>query len=210
VRLIGGAAAAALAVVLASACADLKTAGDEAADDAGDGTSADAAGDGSSPAPGELPPGTGPGPHGALPSGYCCTDDRECRYRRCVDTGGGVKMCLDECFQDGFCERPDVTFTCDQPEAGQRGLCQPPPGFACLPQSEFVRGTRETGGCCAFGMDGTAGSECDGNQCVAVADGPYVCTNRCDSGEDCPSSFTCTMFGTSKACIPANAPYTCG
>jgi hypothetical protein len=222
-------AAMASTAALPVACADLKTASDVGGADPGSGDAADGAplspeedGGGvtgdrpdatSEDDAGEepLPPGTGPGPHGALPSGYCCTDDSQCRYRRCVDTGGGpgTKMCLDECFQNGFCERPDITFTCEQPTPGARGHCKPPPGFTCLAQATFVRGTRKTGECCAFGTDGTAAAECDGNQCLSIGQNPYVCTNRCTTSQDCPGGFYCNNFGTSKACIPANTPYTC-
>src|SRR5579883_2022190 len=40
---------------------------------------------------------TGPGPWGALPTGYCCTSNDDCRHRNCIDTGGGIKMCSDDC-----------------------------------------------------------------------------------------------------------------
>src|SRR5690349_19818303 len=73
--------------VATAACGDLKPAGmsDAAASETG-------AADGGS----VLPDRAGPGPHGSLPSGYCCSSDSECRYRHCVDVGG-AKTCLDEC-----------------------------------------------------------------------------------------------------------------
>lgn len=158
----------------------------------------------------------GPGLHGSLPTGYCCTEDSECRYRHCVaptESGGVGKMCLDECFTQTFCTRPGVTFTCAQPDAGQRGLCHAQTGFACLRADEFVRGSLPVGACCNAGSastnDGTAGSACEGNQCAAVGSGPLVCTNRCESQVDCPGGYACTLFGTSKACVPASASYTC-
>ncbi len=191
------------------ACGDLKSTTGEAADAGVEGGSADA----------QVTvdaAGRGAGPHGSLPSGYCCNDDSECRYRRCVDsasTGATGKMCLDECFSTLLCRRPDITFTCEQPAAGQRGLCKPPAGFACIPAERFIRGTLPAGACCNAGSpdmnDGTAGSACEGNQCAATGSGPLVCTNRCAFQGDCPDGFTCTQFGTSKACVPTSASYTC-
>ena len=223
--------AVALAALL-GACGDLKNAADG---DSPPGSSSDGsissesslAGDGASgrdsspPTDGRdasdasFPDGRGPGPYGSLPSGYCCNADSECRYRRCVDTGGGAgKMCLDECFQQIFCTRPDITFTCTAPDGGVgRSLCQPPSGFACIPAAQFVRGTDPIGACCnapdPANADGTAASHCEGNQCASVGEAPLVCVHRCSFAQDCPSGFACTMFGTSKACVPTTSTYTC-
>jgi hypothetical protein len=122
-------------------------------------------------------------------------------------------MCLDECFGAIICSRPDITFSCVQPGAGMQGLCEPPGGFACIPADQFVRGTLPVGACCNAGSpsmnDGTAGSACEGNQCVATGSGPLVCTNRCSFQADCPGGFVCTLFGTSNACVPTTDSYTC-
>jgi hypothetical protein len=216
------------AIVAASlgACGDLKHADDEpfappameagtdgaSPGDAngGDGPTGDA-GDSAS-GDGAAAEGFGPGPHGSLPSGYCCTSDDECRYRHCVDTGGGNKMCLDECAKDLFCTRPDITFTCDP--SGSPRLCRPSAGFACLPAASFERGKRALGACCnataAPNNDGTAGSECEGNQCASVGTAPLVCTHRCAFQADCPKpGYACVQFGTSKACVPTSSSYTC-
>jgi len=223
-----GLAVVSLAIV-ASACGDLKHA-DE--DDPPAGTDAGPTGPGSSSSSGssgsssgadaspDAPTGTdsggasalsGPGPHGSLPSGYCCTEDSECRYRHCVDTGSGGKMCLDECATDTFCTRPDLAFTCDP--VGSPRLCKPSAGFACIPASKFERGKRQIGACCNAGVapnnDGTAGSQCEGNQCAAVGASPLVCTHRCESQGDCIGGFACIQFGTSKACVPTSSAYTC-
>ena len=199
----------AISALGAAACGDLKHADDSvdastAASGADSGTLADAA-------DGAFAAGKGPGPHGSLPSGYCCTADTECRYRHCVDTGAGGKMCLDECEHDAFCTRPDITFTCNTAAS----MCQPSPGFRCLPAASFTRGAKPLGACCNAGPaatnDGTAGSDCEGNQCAAVGNGPLVCTNRCSFTSDCAGagSFTCILFGTSKACVPTSSSYTC-
>ncbi|MBS2018436.1 MAG: hypothetical protein JST00_36560 [Deltaproteobacteria bacterium] len=216
-------------VVTATACGDLKHADDDDPTSGVDGGSADASagsadgspGNGeagpSDGGPGDGPAGDaasgsfGPGPHGSLPSGYCCTSDAECRYRHCVDTGAGGKMCLDECSRDLFCTRPDLAFTCEV--TGSPRLCKPSAGFACLPSSTFQRGKRPIGACCnaaaAPNNDGTAGSECEGNQCASVSNAPLVCTHRCASQADCIGGFACILFGTSKACVPVSSAYTC-
>lgn len=219
-----GAALGVVAVVTATACGDLKHAdeGDPGAGvdggdpDASAGSTDAAASDGGA-GPGDAASGDaasgafGPGPHGSLPSGYCCTSDAECRFRHCVDTGAGGKMCLDECARDLFCTRPDLAFTCEA--TGSPRLCKPSAGFACIPSSSFQRGKRPIGACCnavvAPNNDGTAGSECEGNQCASVSSAPLVCTHRCDSQADCIGGFACVLFGTSKACVPVSSAYTC-
>lgn len=194
-----------VSLAIVAACGDLK----RADDDLPDASAADAGADtNAADAPTAR---SGPGPHGSLPSGYCCSSDKECRYRHCVDTGAGGKMCLDECAKDLFCTRPDITFTCDP--SGSPRLCKPPAGFACIPASKFERGTRALGACCnattAPNNDGTAASECEGNQCAAVGAAPLVCTHRCDFQADCTGGFACVQFGTSKACVPTSSSYTC-
>lgn len=219
-------------IVTSFACGDLKSATevppDAGANDGAGGSSGqpssdggdaaseprgDAGGDAAADANDSL---RGPGTHGSLPSGYCCTANSECRYRRCVDTtdaGGTGKMCLDECFDTLFCTRPDITFSCEQPMPSARGLCKPPAGFACIPAQQFVRGTLPPGACCNGGSpamnDGTAASACEGNQCTATGNGPLVCTNRCSVQADCPGGFVCNDSGTSKACVRPTESYTC-
>lgn len=228
---------AAAALALCASCGDLKNANDDERDDAGappsetsgsreagtapitDGGTPVAPTDGAPNAPdtgllpdGAFPEGKGPGPHGSLPSGYCCTSDKECRYRHCVDTGSGGKMCLDECGQDVFCTRPDITFTCNP--TGSPRLCKPSAGFSCLPAAGFTRGTKTLGACCNAGSastnDGTAASQCEGNQCAAVGSDPLVCTHRCEFQSDCAGgAFACIQFGTSKACVPTSSDAGC-
>src|SRR5258706_12926431 len=42
--------------------------------------------------------GPGPGPWGALPTGYCCASKNDCRERNCQSFG-----CSDSCFTDDGC-----------------------------------------------------------------------------------------------------------
>jgi hypothetical protein len=199
----------ALPVALAlPACGDLKTASPgDGADGGGDSGEGKVTGGGSSP----LSPSAGPGAHGSLPSGYCCTQDAECRDRHCTAVNG-MKMCLDTCFSQSKCERRgrEGLFQCDGSIAGE-GLCQPKsPTLTCLAQDQFIRGTRAVGACCEATGDGNAGDECEGNQCVAVDEegqsNPFVCSQWCESTKDCPSPTICSPFNT---CVPGNRPYTC-
>ena len=220
---------------LPSACADLKDAPPASTADAAPDAVSPAAPsdggatpgtDGAAPSDGatsadsspDAAPRTGPGPHGSLPTGYCCSSDAECRYRRCVDvtvfgSGSGAKMCLDDCYDSPFCTRPDLTFSCQKAGSGA-GVCVPPAGgFTCLDPAKFTRGPREIGGCCNAALggpnDGTAGSQCEGNTCAATGTGPLVCTHRCEVQGDCPAGYLCNEFGTSKACVPSTSSYTC-
>ena len=194
-------------LIALTACDGLKNA-PAAGADGGSGDDGGVTQGGSSP----LSPSEGPGSHGSLPTGYCCTQDAECRDRHCVAVGSGNRMCLDACYSQSKCNRPDRigAFTCDAP-MGDEGLCQPgPAALTCVPQNKFVRGTRQVGSCCEATFDGRAGDECEGNQCVAVnekdQDNPFVCSHWCDSTKDCPAPTICSPF---HACVPANRPYTC-
>jgi len=189
-------------------CGDLKSAqpaGDAGASREDEGASSD----GGSSLPKEEPGTSGPGLYGALPSGYCCTDNSECRDRHCMETASG-KMCLDDCREQGTCRRRDVIFLCDAKNLGDDGLCQPPLGFACIPSAQFRRGTRQVGECCAWTGDGNSGEECEGNKCVSISkndqDNPFVCSHWCERTADCPSGTLCSPYNT---CVPANMPYTC-
>lgn len=153
-----------------------------------------------------FPDSRGPGAFGALPSGYCCAADSECRGRRCADVGGGNRMCLDTCYDDLGCRVPGSAFSCKPlaPDGAKR--CQPPAGLACVPRDRFVRGRGVTGSCCANVVDAQlAGAECASNMCSSFADGPYICTNHCAGPQDCPNAFTCFDVGDKKICAPTAA-----
>lgn len=194
-------------VIGASACGDLKTAS-SGGPVAGDGGTTSSSSGGSQKQ--DFPGTSGPGDHGSLPSGYCCTGDSDCRDRHCVATASGSKMCLDTCRSQSKCTRREHTFTCDAGDIGDDGLCQPPLGFQCIPADRFQRGTRQVGECCEATFDGNAGEECEGNKCIAVnkqgQDNPFVCAHACETTRDCPSGTICGPLGN---CDPANLPYTC-
>ncbi|MBX3212724.1 MAG: hypothetical protein KF850_11870 [Labilithrix sp.] len=205
-----------------AACGELKTAAPDDADGDG-GSRATPRDDGSSGTSGtsgalpgdqakkDPPPGFGPGPYGALPSGYCCDDDGDCRSRRCEDLGGG-KVCRDSCRSDSTCRRsPELEWTCDNGGTpGAPGFCKPDGAFTCIPAAEFELGTRAAGECCTATGDGFAGLECVGGSCVAIGESPFICNHRCLQPKDCPSGFVCQQITDDrKECIPANRPYTC-
>ena len=197
-----------------AACGDLKS--------ATPGTEGGDAGQGSSGSSGTnnpkqgLPGNVGPGEHGSLPSGYCCTDDSQCRDRHCVAAGSGGSMCQDACRVQSTCNRRDLTapntFKCSSTNLGDDGWCEPENvSFTCILQARFERGTRKDRECCDPTGDGNAGEECEGNKCVAVNEkdqnNPFVCSHWCELTKDCPSGMLCSPF---NSCVPANRPYTCG
>ena len=152
----------------------------------------------------------GPGDLGALPTGYCCTDDSQCRYRHCAMTSAG-QMCLDGCYGSSVCDRTEGAFTCDGGMDQGPGYCQPAAGFTCIDPSKFVHGTRDTGECCDGLNPSDNGDECAGGHCISVsaegqADNPYVCSQWCTGTKDCPSGTICGELNT---CEPGNMPYTC-
>jgi hypothetical protein len=161
-----------------------------------------------------LGPGGGAGPYGALPFGYCCASDSECRDRHCVQVGS-QKMCLDDCGYPETCTGKGLPsgFTCDGTPS-DRGLCQPPSGFTCLAANAFKLGTKPALSCCTEMGDGSNGLECAGGHCIYFKksqdpnyEPPSFCTNRCETGADCESGMTC--FLQTGECVPANEVFEC-
>lgn len=179
----------------------------------GDAGSFDAASDSATP---DTSPDAG-GPLGTLPTGYCCTSDEQCRFRRCVAVGNGDKACVDQCDQRHYnsaffelqdlCAGPQIQFECPE---GSNVYCQPPPGFRCIPSNDFHVGTRTTGDCCSDTGDTTTGQECEANLCLASGADPWFCTRRCQTSGDCPKNFICDQIRDHKECLPANLPFKCG
>jgi hypothetical protein len=165
----------------------------------------DASPDGSPPGP------TGPGRWGALPSGYCCNSNEECRYRNCAFIGT-TRMCTDECRGDSACEGHLPNFACVGATQFQPGRCEPKEtSTKCTPQDQFTRGTKPLGACCTATHDGAAGLECEGGHCGAfgATSNPYICLNTCSKPADCPGNFTCLNVGGRGICGPLADPYTC-
>lgn len=154
----------------------------------------------------------GPGPFGALPTGYCCTNDEQCRQRHCLPSDAG-RMCFDECNAQaqGFCDRPFLDFRCDlgQPEYQQTCIPQEGEAFTCLPPSQFVAGTKAAGECCASRPDNLHGQECASNLCIQKRDGPWACTRICEAGVDCPTDWSCIPQIYWSICVPNGLTYTC-
>ncbi len=217
-----------LAVLLVWGCASLKDAGpvdpvppSEAG--AADGSGTDAPGDpnrdggqdgalpGVDAGPDVDPATVGAGPLGALPTGFCCATDSECRNRHC-QLVGGTKMCLDFCVKDDECQGVTSGFHCAFNADGY-GFCQPAPGATtCAPQALYRHGTKPLGSCCKQLSDGRMGSECLSGVCDRNgAQNPFFCSNDCGL-TSCPPTFTCghaDNFGVRYECLPVAFSYGC-
>src|SRR5205823_2121727 len=127
----------------------------------------------------------GPGALGALPTGYCCAGDGECRGRRCLPLPAGGSACADFCAGDGDCTGWSGEFRCDP----ILRYCVPSRNdVPCLAAAGFHAGSLEIGACCEAGP--RAGNMCRGGLCVAHGPGtPYYCTQGCDGNAPCPGGY---------------------
>ena len=133
--------------------------------------------------------GTGPGPAGALPTGYCCAAEEQCRSRRCVQAGTGPYYCADDCSGNSACNAWGGAFTCDQ----TAGFCVPVnTPYTCLDPAGYQYGTKADGACCANGF-AKAGQECLGGLCESTGDAsnPFICTQGCNTASPCPPGYSC-------------------
>lgn len=159
------------------------------------------------PADLSLSGGTGPGPLGALPAGFCCASNDQCRSRRCITVGTGQPyFCTDECQNDGVCNTWGGLFRCDMPSNND---CVPVNNtYTCLDPATYNYGTKPTGACCGSGSP-RSGQECLGGLCNATgpSSNPFFCTQGCSAGT-CPIGYTCNIM---KWCWKQDpqAPYTC-
>lgn len=167
------------------------------------GSSASGGSSGSSGSGGNAGGTVGPGPHGSLPTGYCCTADEECRYRTCLDVGG-VKLCSDPCSQDDTCNSAP-NMVCDKSQS----QCVPKGAPSCIPADQWTNGTGKIGSCCIATGDGHAGQECEGNLCFAFGpiSNPFICIQACDKPADCPPKYQCNTF--EHFCWPIAETYDC-
>lgn len=173
----------------------------------------DGGADGAAPADGGGSDGgshAGPGPYGALPSGYCCTQSSDCRYRHCVDIGGS-KACADECMSQDPCDGGLPGLICVGAGMGKYGLCQPKtPMTACVPAAQFTYGSKKLGQCCTPTWNGANGNECEGGHCGQFGNDPFMCTQACSKGADCPGDFLCSPVSNDYSlCIPGSSATMC-
>jgi hypothetical protein len=162
-------------------------------------------------ASGDLARLTGPGPLGALPTGYCCVNTTDCRSRRCIAVQLGTYFCSEFCERDTDC---DTGFHCDT----AYNSCVPSVGAGCIDPAVYNHGTLPTGACCAWDDD------CLGGRCTRTgnAANPFYCTQGCSNNAidtPCPSGFTCTSADNgyidlrfcqqSQALLDDNFLYTC-
>jgi hypothetical protein len=133
---------------------------------------------------------SGPGPLGALPTGFCCNTNEECRSRSCVSAGSGPKFCSDHCFGDDICNVWGGAFSCNT----STDYCQPINAvtYSCIPAEQFQHGLKPIDSCCASGFP-KAGQECLGGLCNSTGNGanPFYCTQGCNQATPCPGNHTC-------------------
>jgi hypothetical protein len=130
---------------------------------------------------------TGPGALGALPAGFCCDSDQDCRGRNCDVAMLGHKICIEPCLSDADCTHYSDRFFCYPTYHLCSSIDSP---FACLPPYEL--GARPTGACC----DPNAahpGQECAGGWCITsgATGNPYYCSQGCQADADCPANYAC-------------------
>ena len=151
--------------------------------------------------------GTGPGPLGALPAGFCCTSNDDCRSRDCAALPDATRYCSDECDHDSLCSAWGGSFKCD---VNGTGLCIPAAAqTTCVDPSLYHYGEKPIGACCQSGFD-KSGQECLGGLCNATGpdSNPFYCTQGCDTQTPCPAPYECNSVGFCSLPDP-NAPYTC-
>jgi len=151
--------------------------------------------------------GTGPGPAGALPAGFCCTSVDQCRSRRCRALGNGTSFCTDDCDHDSICSVWGGAFKCN---TGATGECiAVSSSTTCLDPSLYHYGTKPIGACCQSGFD-KAGQECVGGLCNATGpiSNPFYCTQGCTGNTPCPAPYVCNSAAFCSLPDPS-APYTC-
>jgi hypothetical protein len=151
--------------------------------------------------------GTGPGPVGALPTGFCCNSDDDCRSRNCAGLLEPVHYCTDECDHDSLCSAWGGDFKCDVNGTGYCVTATAPAN--CLAPSVYPYGTKPIGSCCQSGFD-KSGQECLGGLCNATgpSSNPFYCTQGCDRNTPCPAPYVCNSASFCSLPDP-NATYTC-
>ena len=126
-------------------------------------------------------PGTDPGGGGGG-LGEPCTDGNGCQSGLCASGGSaGSGICTQECSAAAPCP---ADFECNQAGGGS----------FCLPAGQTGGGTGQLGDAC------TAGSQCEGDLCVAAASGG-VCSAQCQGPLDCPDGFSCEPIEGGSACL---------
>jgi hypothetical protein len=124
-----------------------------------------------------------------------------------VHRRGGEKMCLDECADESNCDVPNTPFDCKVLAGRDYKTCSPPAGVKCLPAADFVRGTKDTGECCAYLNGQKGGAECASHLCGSFGDNnPNICLTHCEGPNDCPGNYKCEMNGGSAAWVPTCFP----
>jgi hypothetical protein len=162
-------------------------------------------------APDVNPADYGAGPLGALPNGFCCAADDDCRHRHC-NLVNGTQMCLDFCSSEDDCTGVTTGFHCVFSEPGN-GRCMPAATVTtCASPTQYKHGKKPLGACCQVRSDGRQGSECLSGVCAQNgSQNPYFCSINCEA-TGCPLTWTCGPgddFSTRLQCYPVAHPYGC-
>jgi hypothetical protein len=129
---------------------------------------------------------TGPGPLGALPAGFCCNSDAQCRSRHCI--GATPSYCSDSCRDDAVCTAWGPGFICD---IGS-DTCVRSTASGCIDPGQYTYGSQAIGTCCSHGFP-KAGQECLGGLCESTGNdaNPFYCTQGCTVNNACPGGYSC-------------------
>ncbi|HZS41032.1 MAG TPA: hypothetical protein VFF06_29590 [Polyangia bacterium] len=170
------------------------------------------AGDGASAGDFAMPMGgSGPGPLGALPTGYCCSASEQCRSRQCINLGSGPYYCADVCTDATPCSGFSTQYQCDTAIDTCTPVNDP---YTCIDGATYQHGGKPNGACCSGKMP-QSGEECLGGLCLQTGDAsnPYYCSQGCNDLTPCPTGYTCKPFGiTTKnpgQCWLTATTYTC-
>jgi len=156
---------------------------------------------------GNVTSAVGPGPLGALPTGFCCSSNDDCRSRNCAGLFDPVHYCTDECDHDSLCSAWGGDFKCDVSGTGYCMAGSTP--TTCLDPSLYHPGSKPIGACCQSGFD-KSGQECLGGLCNSTGPtaNPFYCTQGCDRDTPCPAPYVCNSASFCSLPDP-NAAYTC-
>lgn len=108
--------------------------------------------------------------------------------------------CWYECIGDG---KPDKAPNTDPP------VPAPAPDASTPPPPPATDGGAPPGSVAVLCAPCTANDECKGGGLCILRGGEDAgtsgfCGSPCNSGADCPASFTCTEIGQTKQCVPTD------
>jgi hypothetical protein len=79
-----------------------------------------------------------------------------------------------------------------------------------VPASQFTYGAKKLGQCCTATWNGASGNECEGGHCGQFGNDPFMCTQACSKGSDCPGDFLCSPVSNDYSlCVPGPSAQMC-